>query len=111
MLTYERKIIHTNAVFDPTERRYLVIALCDDGTLWQGDHEHGDWSWTKIPNVPQPGDKRSCRDLVEARIAAAPTRSKPKTPVLAYCRAASADDEVCLNSLGDEATPSDRQGG
>ncbi len=54
-----RKVIQMTATQLREDERYwsmLYTALCDDGTMWQGD---GCWSnhWEQLPPVPQDSSK------------------------------------------------------
>ena len=54
-----RKVIQMTATQIREDERYwsmLYTALCDDGTMWQGD---GCWSnkWEQLPPVPQDSPK------------------------------------------------------
>lgn len=41
------------------ENEEILIALCDDGTLWRAYFSNSaeEWRWNSLPNVPQSGKK------------------------------------------------------
>ena len=54
-----RKVIQMTVTHIPQDGRYydvLYTALCNDGTMWQGD---GCWSnqWEQLPPIPQDSPK------------------------------------------------------
>jgi len=50
----KRKVIQVMSVLDSVGGKYLVIAVCDDGTLWQmGGLYEGKMEWTQIPAPPE----------------------------------------------------------
>jgi hypothetical protein len=40
-----------------------IVALCDDGTLWDGVWHQGQWSWTPLPPVPQGPVTQTTEDV------------------------------------------------
>ena len=53
----KRKIVQVSAMChagsDQTSPYYSTVALCDDGTVWDGAFVHGEFAWVKLPPIPQ----------------------------------------------------------
>lgn len=49
----QRKIVQITAC-EAEDNPYTVVALCDDGTLWEGTHVSGCWEWSQLPAIPAP---------------------------------------------------------
>ena len=54
----ERKVIQISTMChagsDQSSPYYGTVALCDDGTMWDGMLHNGVFSWTQLPPIPQP---------------------------------------------------------
>ena len=53
----KRKVVQVGvAIHDGDDyKRTVVLALCNDGTMWEGEYAHGHPYWVQLQAVP-PGE-------------------------------------------------------
>lgn len=54
------QICSSGSIGDKTDEVDYIYALCDDGSLWTArSGPLTEWSWIRLPNVPQPDDEEA----------------------------------------------------
>ncbi len=48
-----RKIIQIAAAYNELSGGSVIVALCDDGSLWEIGHRLGQYEWEQVIPIPQ----------------------------------------------------------
>ena len=59
-----RKVIQIDTAL--TDKLVLVVALCDDGTMWSRDNRT---DWKQLPPVPQPVQVKDSLEELKVEVA------------------------------------------
>jgi hypothetical protein len=53
-----RKVVQISVAIQSAEdyERTVVLALCNDGTMWEGERASGHPYWVQLPAVPRSED-------------------------------------------------------